>query len=82
MIHQTKIDLVDTKHEEIFGKELLVTVDMHFKLDKVIAIREYLNEETNKTSPNKCIVYLHGEGLFIIHTPYQEMLNLFYKINS
>jgi hypothetical protein len=82
MIHQTKIELVNTKHEQIFGKELLVTVDTHFKLDKITAVREYLDEESDQPSPEKCVIYLEVEGSFIIHTPYKEMLRLFYEANN
>jgi hypothetical protein len=81
MIHRTQIELIDNKHEELTGKELLIPVDMVFRVDLVMSVREHLEEETNEINPDKCVIYFFEEKSFIIHTPYREMVKLFIEAN-
>lgn len=76
MIIETQIDLVDRKHEELTGNELLTPVNMFFKLENVIAVRETIDDGKDEVNPGRCVVYLTSGELFITYFPYKKMLEL------
>lgn len=75
MFKETTIEVYDRVLQEITGKEHLSDVTMSFDVTKVVAFRESMGDDGEKT--NKSIIYLVSGESFIIDIPYNELKKLF-----
>ncbi len=79
----SKIELIDSKFEELTGKEILMVVSISIDLDSIICIREIIEDGETEPSPGKCKILLSSGYEVTVLTPYDEVFNLRFKnINS
>ena len=75
MFKETTTEIYDRILEELTGKEVLTEVAMSFDVTKVVAFRQSMDDDLEKT--NKSIIYLINGESFIIDIPYNELKKLF-----
>lgn len=75
MFKETTTEIYDRILEELTGKEVLTEVAMSFDVTKVVAFRQSMDDDLEKT--NKSIIYLINGESFIIDIPYTELKKLF-----
>jgi len=72
-----EIDLINNKLADIMGGE---TVVMRAKIkiltSSIISVREFADDKDEEINPNMCTVYLTSGEFFILHTPYQEVVEI------
>jgi hypothetical protein len=72
---ETQIDIFNRKLEEI-GIEKSIPVDISIRLKDITAFRQYVELDKFEINPNRCVVYLKSEEVFIIYTPYKTIQKL------
>jgi hypothetical protein len=77
MIIQTKIEVVNTKMEEMLGESDAMLVNMSFDLREVCAIREIIEDDFTEVETSKCHIYMRSGEYFMIFTPYKTILEQF-----
>ena len=75
MFKETTIEVYDKVLQELTSQEHLSDVFMSFDVTKVVAFRESMGDDDEKT--NKSIIYLTSGESFIIDIPYNELKKLF-----
>lgn len=75
MFKEAAIEVYDKVLQELTGREHLSNVTISFDITKVIAFRESMDDDGDKT--NKSIIYLVSGENFIIDIPYSELKKLF-----
>ena len=75
MFKETTIEVYDRVLQELTGQEQLSDVVMSFDVTKVVAFRESMGDDGEKT--NKSVIYLVSGESFIIDIPYNELKKLF-----
>lgn len=68
--------LIDAKHEQLTGVEILIPVSMFFNLKKVAAVRQVIDDGESEINHDKCAIYMDNNDSFVIGTPYKTILNL------
>lgn len=76
MFKESSIEIVNRRHEELTGEEILSTVAMSFDIHDVIAFRETIEDGEEDISSNKSIIYLRSGENFIIDIPYKQLKQL------
>lgn len=70
MILHTKVSISNTHLEALDIKSPELFVDLAIRLDSIIAVHQYIPDETDEIDPYLCWIFTE-ERSFLIKTPYK-----------
>jgi hypothetical protein len=76
VIH-SRIDLLNSKLVDIIGEEKsTMQVKVSLLTCTIVSVREWADEDNTELNPNMCVVYLISGEIWVLYTPYQEVIKI------